>query len=168
MRPWRLAGPASGTRVLRPETLWSDLDHVTDGQDARIRGAHLLVDNEPAARADLQARGACQAQLGPHTHGDKDDRRRHARAIGELHLAGVGVDRLEPDGGTDVDTVRFEAPCHHASELRVHRGHHLGRSSTIVVSIPRLANASAISMPTNPPPGMTAVAGFSFSTNWWI
>ncbi len=44
-----------------------DLAH---GEDVRIGRPHRVVDDDPAARADLQAAGACQLVAGPDARRD--------------------------------------------------------------------------------------------------
>ena len=63
---------------------------LADGEDVRIGRAHRVVDDDPAARADLEAAGARQLVAGPDARRDHDHVDVEPPAVGErqaLHLA---------------------------------------------------------------------------------
>ena len=81
IRPCRFAGPASAIRLhsLGDEVL--DLDGVADREDVRVGGAHVIVDADPAAVADLEPGRLGQRGVRPHA-----DRENHD--VGRIRLAG--------------------------------------------------------------------------------
>ena len=72
MRPWRLAGPASGTWVGCAGHEVLDFDGVADRVNVGVAGLKVLVDADAAARADFQARVDGQLVFRPHAHAQDD------------------------------------------------------------------------------------------------
>ena len=161
MRPCRLAGPASGMRTFRPETLCSDLDHVAGGVDVGVGGPQ--VRRRPAGRRRGRARGR-PPWPGPARAGRRPRRGRGRPGAGARRRAprsGLGAcTALTPDAGHHPHAVRLELAADLHAELAVHHAMTVGRSSTTVVARPRLRKASAISRPMKPPPTTTARLGF--------
>ena len=69
--------PLSGPEVLH-------LDRIADGEDVRIAGAHVLVDADAAAFADLEPGRLGQRRVGPHAEREDHD-------VGRILLAGLGL-----------------------------------------------------------------------------
>ena len=62
-------GPFAGDEIL-------DFDRVADGEDIRVARAHLFVDADPAALADLEPGHLRQRGLRTHADGEDHDVRR--------------------------------------------------------------------------------------------
>ena len=73
MRPCRLAGPASAIEAPLAGDEVLDLDGVADGEDVRVARAHLLVDADAAAFADLEAGRLRQRGVRPHAEREDHD-----------------------------------------------------------------------------------------------
>ena len=62
-------GPFAGDEIL-------DFDRVADGENVRVARAHLFVDADPSALADLDPGHLRQRGLRPHADGEDHDVRR--------------------------------------------------------------------------------------------
>ena len=128
IRPCRLAGP--GERDQRPlaghEVL--DLDGVPDGEDVRIARAHVLVDADPAALADLQPGRLRQRGVRAHAEGEDHDVGRIGLSGPGLHLDGAVVGLLEPGhpvAQRQADAVPLQVGLDDAGMLPIDRGQDL-------------------------------------------
>ena len=81
MRPCRFAGPASATRLHSPVTKSLTSIGVADGEDVRVARAHLVVDADAAALADLEPGRLGQRSVRAHAEREDHD-------VGRIDLAG--------------------------------------------------------------------------------
>ena len=161
MRPWRLAGPASGTWVALARCTKSvDLDGVPDREDVRVGGLQVLVDPDAAARPDLQPGIDRQLVLRPHAHAQDDQ-------LGGQAFAGLQADRqaVRPAARSPRRSGRAAASTPLLARCRERWASSSPRRtaaasarcfSTTVVAMPRWTKFSANSRPMNPPPTTTA------------
>ena len=70
MRPWRLAGPASGIKAGWPVTKSRTSTASPTAKIGRVAGAHLVVDADAAGRAEFQPGLAGQPRVGPDAHAE--------------------------------------------------------------------------------------------------
>ena len=82
--------PLAGHEIL-------DLDGIADGEDVRVARAHVLVDADAAAFADLEAGRLGQRRVRPHADGEDHDVRRIRLAGPRLDLDRAAVQLLESD-----------------------------------------------------------------------
>ncbi len=68
-------GPFAGDEIL-------DFDRVSDGENIRVARAHVFVDADPAALADLEPSRLCQRGLRTHADGEDHD-------VCRMRLAGL-------------------------------------------------------------------------------
>ena len=96
-----------------------DLDGVAHGADGGVAGPHVLVDDDAAGRADLQARLARQSRLRPHAH------RQDHQAAGD-RLAAREVRRQPPAFRGDGRDARPQPQVHAVGlQVLVDGGDHL-------------------------------------------
>ena len=123
--PCRLAGPASGTRTLRPDTLCT-ISFMSPA--AQMRGSEVRrcsSTEKPAGLADGEAGLSREGELGPHADGHQDQVRGQDAVSSESCTSrSLREDRLEPDAGQHA--ARRGTPRRlrdQAAELRVHDRH---------------------------------------------
>ena len=114
-------GPFAGDEIL-------DFDRVADGENIRVARAHVFVDADPAALADLEPGRLCQRGLRTHADGEDHDvcrvrlagfRENLQRAARALLEAGHRVTERE------ADAVLFQVALDEACAFRIERSHDL-------------------------------------------
>ena len=111
-----------------PVTKSFDLDRVTDGEDVRVARAHVLVDADASALAELEPGRFGERRLRPHADREHHDVRRVGlpgaredleRAVRGLAESGDAVIELE------LDAVLDHVALDEARHLGVERRHDL-------------------------------------------
>ncbi len=153
--------PLPGDKVLH-------FDRVADREDVGVARAHVLVNTDAPALADLEPGRLRERGFRPHADGQNHDVRRmrlagarehFQRSVRHLSKAGHAVIEFESDAV--LDQVAFDKPRH----LRIERRHHLVQLFDERHLSPRWTRFSTISRPMNPPPTTTARFGFVTTCN---
>ena len=124
MRPCRLAGPASATRLHSPVTTSLHLDRVADREDVGLAGAHLRRRRGCRRARRSPARPPC-ASAAVRAHAERQD-----HEVGRIHLARTSsrtfsapfVARLEAGDAVVRAPARTPCRCRWPSTMRAISG----------------------------------------------
>ncbi len=99
------------------------VDRVADGEDVRVRRAHLGVDLDPATRTELQSSRLRQGHVRAHADAHDDHVGVDLPTVGEHGRIRPDLGHLHPEG--QLHTVLGQLGGHQRGHLGVQRGHDL-------------------------------------------